>query len=180
MFKHEKVLWITQTAVLIAITIALQAATRLLGSNYITGSIVNLMLIISVMTCGLYTGLTVAAVTPVMATLLGVPGPTWPFIPFIAAGNMVLVTAWYFIGSKFKVNQFIAQCIALIVGAFAKFLIIHFGIVWFLMGIRTFNVIALMANPLSVPQLITASIGGVCAIILLPVLKKALKPIRNN
>jgi len=175
MFKHEKVLWITRTAVLIAIAIALQAVTRLFGSNYITGTVVNMMLIISVMTCGLYTGLTVAAVTPVMATLLGVPGPTWPFIPFIAMGNMVLVSAWFLIGNREKINRYLAYAIALITGAIVKFLVLHFGIVWILMGIRTFNIVALMANPLSVPQMITAAAGGVFAIILIPPLKKALK-----
>jgi len=175
MFKHEKVIWLTRTAVLIALTVALQAATRPLMSTYITGTVINLMLIISVMSCGFFTGVTVAAVSPVMATLVGVPGPTWIFIPFIAAGNIVLISAWYFIGNRAIINQYVSYLIALIIGAITKFLILHFGIVWLLMGIRTFNIVALMANPLSVPQLITASAGGVCAIILLPPLMKGIK-----
>jgi len=174
MFKHEKVVWITRTAVLIALTVALQALTLQLGNTIITGSIVNLMLIIAVMTCGLFTGLSVAAVTPIIAALLGIL-PTWLYIPFIAIGNMVLVSAWHFFDNSKIANQYISYGIALIVGALAKFSVIHFGIVWFLMGIRTFNIAALMANPLSIPQLITAATGGVCAIILLPSLLKAIK-----
>lgn len=172
--KNEKITWITRTAVLIAATVALQAATRLLGSTYITGSVVNLMLIIAVMTCGLYSGLTVSAITPVMATLLGI-GPTWLYVPFIAAGNMVLVVAWHFIGNRKIVNNYVSYIIALVAGAIIKFLIIHFGVVWIIMGIQTFNIAALMANPFSVPQLITATTGGICAIFLLPMLRKAVK-----
>jgi len=175
MFKHEKVLWITRTAVLIAIVITLQAATRVFANNYVTGSVVNLMLIISVMTCGLYSGMTVGAVTPFIAILVGVAGPTWSFAPFIALGNILLVTIWHFIGNREIVNKYVAQFIALVVGGLAKFAVLHFGIVWFQMGIKTFNPVALLANPLSVPQLITASIGGVCAILILPPLQKAIK-----
>jgi len=175
MFKHEKVLWITRTAVLVAIVITLQAATRVFASNYVTGSVVNLMLVISVMTCGLYSGITVGAVTPFIAILVGVAGPTWTFAPFIALGNILLVTIWHFIGNRDIPGRYMAQFIALIAGAIAKFLILHFGIVWLQMGIKTFNPVALIANPLSIPQLITASIGGLCAIIILPPLQKALK-----
>jgi len=174
MFKHEKILWITRTAVLIAITVALQAATRPLGQPYITGSIVNLMLIISVMTCGLYSGLTVGAITPIMAALL-VIAPSWLHAPFISAGNMALVLVWHLIGNREIGNRYIAYIAAMIVGALAKFVIIHFGVVWLMMGIRTFNVVALMANPFSIPQIITATIGGICAIILLPLLLKAIR-----
>ena len=175
MLKHKKVLWITRTAVLIAITVALQALTLQLGNQIITGSVVNLMLIISVMTCGLSAGLTVAAFTPVLPTLLGF-GPLWPIVPFIAAGNMVLVLLWHFIGNRNMGNKYIAYVFALIAGATGKFLVLYFGVVHialpYILGMPRHPVLTFM---FSYPQLITAATGGVCAIILLPSLGKAIK-----
>jgi uncharacterized membrane protein len=182
MFKHEKVLWITRTAVLIAITVVLQALTLQLGNQFITGSIVNLMLILAVMTCGLATGLTVSAVTPVLPTLLGF-GPLWPIVPFIALGNMALVTLWHFIGNRnIGNNIYIAYIMALVAGAVAKFLVLFFGVsrlaVPVLLSLPEPQA-TVISGLFSYPQLITASIGGVCAIILLPLLLKAIKQ-RNS
>ena len=181
MFKHTKILWITRTAVLIALTVVLQAATIQLGaglgpgSQYLTGSVVNLMLIISVMTCGLPTGLTVGVFTPIIPTLLGF-GPVWPIVPFIAAGNMALVTVWHFIGNRVIISKYVAYGIALIAGAAAKFFVLYIGIVRiaipYILGLPEGNLLSIM---FSYPQLITASIGGVCAVILLPPLLKAVK-----
>ena len=175
MLKHKKVLWITRTAVLIAITVALQALTLQLGNQIITGSIVNLMLVISVMTCGLPTGLTVAALTPVLPTLLGF-GPVWPIVPFVAAGNMVLALLWHVIGNRNMGNKYIAYALALFAGAIGKFLVLYFGVVHialpYILGMPGHPVLSFM---FSYPQLITAVTGGVCAIILLPSLGKAIK-----
>ena len=175
MFKHEKVLWITRTAILIALTVVLQAISLQLGNQYITGSIVNLMLIIAVMTCGLSTGLTVSIFTPVLPTILGF-GPPWLLLPFIAAGNMALVTVWHFVGNREIVNTYISYGIAAVAGAVAKFLVLYFGVVQiavpFILGLPEGNAVSIM---FSYPQLITAATGGVCAIILLPTLLKAVK-----
>jgi len=174
MLKHKKVLWITRTAVLIALTVVLQAATLQLGNQIITGSIVNLMLIISVMTCGLPTGLAVGIFSPVMPTLLGF-GPVWPVVPFIALGNMALVSAWHFIGNRKIGSIYVSYVIATIAGALVKFSILYFGIVRiampYILGLDRGHIMSVL---FSYPQLITASAGGVCAIILLPPLMKAI------
>jgi len=175
MFKHEKVLWITRTAVFIALTVALQALTLQFGNQFITGSVVNFMLIVSVMTCGLPTGLTVALFTPIMPTLLGF-GPVWPVVPFIIAGNMALVTLWHFIGNREILNTYVAHAIAMVAGAVAKFLVLFIGVVQivvpYILKLPEGNIMSVL---FSYPQLITASIGGVCAIIVLPILQKAIK-----
>jgi len=175
MFKHEKVLWITRTAVLIALTVALQALTLQFGNQFITGSIVNFMLIIAVMTCGLPTGLTVSFFTPILPTLLGF-GPVWPVIPFIIVGNAALVSIWFFIGNREIVNKYVTYAITVITGATAKFLVLYFGVVQiaipYILGLPEGNIMSIL---FSYPQLITASIGGVCAVIILPALQKALK-----
>ena len=169
----------TRTAVLIALTVVLQFfSLQLAGAlgpltQFVTGSIVNMMLILSVMTCGLPTGLTVALFTPILPTLMRF-GPMWPVVPFIIAGNMALVVLWHFIGNRKIVNTYVSYGLALISGAVAKFLVLYLGVVQlamrFIQGLPE-----ALAFMFSYPQLITASIGGVCAILLLPSLLKATK-----
>ena len=175
MFKHDKILWITRTAALIAITVVLQALTLQLGNQYITGSVVNLMLVLSVMTCGLPTGLTVASFSPILPTLLGF-GPVWPVVPFIVSGNMVFVALWHYLGNLKIVNEYFAYIVAMIVGAVAKFLILYIGVAQlampFILGLPEKHVMSVL---FSYPQLITASAGGILAIFLLPLLLKALR-----
>lgn len=73
---NKKTLWITRTAALTALLVVLQASTAALGSTLVTGTVVNLLLIISVMTCGAASGLSVAVLSPVLAKLIGI-GPLW-------------------------------------------------------------------------------------------------------
>lgn len=173
--KNKKhILWITRTAIFIALTIVFQALTLSLGNQYVTGSVVNMMLILSVMTCGLPTGLTVGAVTPILPTLMGF-GPVWPLVPFIILGNMVLITIWHFIGNiKIPVEN-ASYIIALIAGAGVKFGILYVGIVMIaaplILGVPEGHPVTIL---FSFPQIVTASLGGAAAIILLPALKRAI------
>ena len=176
MDNKQRILWITRTAIFIALLIVLQAATAPLGNPLITGSIVNLLLITSVMSCGLSSGLTVAVVSPVVAKFLGI-GPLWALIPFIAAGNIVLVLLWHFIGNRnIDGKKYVAYIIALIAAAVAKFLVLYVGIVQIavpiFLGLPEPQA-AVISNMFSIPQLITALVGGTLAVILFPRLKKA-------
>lgn len=171
--NRSRILWITRTAILIAITIVLQALTLQFGNQYVTGSIVNMMLVLSVMTCGLPTGLTVGAVSPILPTLMGF-GPLPPIVPFMMIGNMALVTVWHFVGNiKIPIDN-VSYIIAMIVGALVKFGILYFGIVRIaaplILGLPSGHPITIL---FSFPQLITASIGGTVAIVLLPTIKAA-------
>ena len=180
--RQKKVIWITRTAILIALLVVLQAATVPLGNNFITGSIVNAMLIISVMTSGIATGITVAAVSPVLPTLLGF-GPVWPLVPFIAAGNIVLVLLWHLIGNLKMRNKYIAYGIALPVAAVAKFIVLYLGVVKVAVALilqLPEKQATMISYLFSYPQLITAVIGGACAIIILPPLKKAIMKDRSG
>jgi len=176
---NKNVLWITRTAVFIATTVALQALTVLTipppGNQFVTGTIVNMMLILAVMTCKLPSGLVVASISPVIPTLLGF-GPLWPIVPFISAGNIVLVTMWHFIGNMKLPTKYLSYICALIIGASAKFSVLYFGIVRiaipYILGLPEGSVLSFM---FSYPQLITASAGGVFAILVLPALRKAIK-----
>ena len=175
--NKQRILWITRTAIFIALLIVLQASTAMLGNTLITGACVNLMLIMSVMTCGLGSGLTVAAISPVMAKLIGI-GPLWSLIPFMLAGNITLVLLWHFIGHrKIGKNQYVAYITALVVAAISKFLVLYFSIVRIAVPLLLDlpePQAKVISNMFSIHQLITASLGGVIAIVLFPRLKKAI------
>jgi hypothetical protein len=131
------------------------------------------------MTCGLATGLTVSAVTPILPSLIGFSSLSFYIVPFIAVGNMALVTLWHFIGNrKIGGTVYITYSIALITGAVAKFLILFIGVTQLAVPIilrMEEPQASIISATFSYPQLITASTGGVCAIILLPLLLKAVK-----
>ena len=81
--------WITQTAVMLAMLIALQSVTKPLG-QVVTGSCVNAILAMTALVCGLSSGLTVALLSPIFAFLLGI-APNLATVPAIMAGNTVFV-----------------------------------------------------------------------------------------
>jgi hypothetical protein len=175
----NKTLWITTTGILIALVIGMQAVTATLG-QLVTGSLVNLVLIVAVMICGLPSGLTVAVITPVAAKFLGI-GPLWPIIPFIIIGNIVIVTVWHFISKMSFANKHVVRCTAVIAGAGCKCFTLYIGIVQLAIPLLMLpeKQAAVISTMFSLPQLFTALIGGSIAVLILPVLEKAVKPKLN-
>ena len=172
------VLWITRTAIFLALLVVVQISTAPLGNTIITGSAVNAILIICVMICGLSSGLTIAMLSPVLAKLAGI-GPLWMLIPFIILGNMVLVLIWHILGNKpFGKKEIVAYVAAAIVAALAKFGVLYIGIVKiavpFMLDLKEMQAMVI-STMFSVPQLITALIGGLVAITIVPAMKKAIK-----
>ena len=68
---------LTRTAILIALLVALQAATKPLGNQFITGSCVNLVLAVAALFCGPASASIVAIVSPFFAYLLGIAPQIW-------------------------------------------------------------------------------------------------------
>jgi hypothetical protein len=171
--KNKGALWITTTAVFIALLIGVQLATAPL-SQFVTGPLVNMILIVSVMTCGLSSGMTVAFLSPVFAKLLGI-GPLWTIIPFIMIGNIVLVLIWHTVSRMSFNNEYLARIVTLITAAVSKFLVLYFGIVKIMIPLflnLPEKQAAVISNIFSIPQLFTAFIGGALAIGILPVIEK--------
>lgn len=179
MKSKSKIMWITRTAVFIALTIVVQALTRSIPSpagQYVTGSLVNVITIVAVILNGLAGGITVAALTPWLAFLLGVGPGLVQVVPCIMLGNIALVLVWYFIAGK--TDKIMPRyVIATVVAALAKFIVLYLLVVQLL--INTLHIVpekqsAIMSTMFSFPQLVTAIIGGILAIILVPLLKKGL------
>ncbi|MBQ3146543.1 MAG: ECF transporter S component [Oscillospiraceae bacterium] len=178
---NKKIRFITETAVMLALLVALQAVTKPLG-QLVTGSFVNTVLAVTVLFAGLYSGITVAVISPVLAYLLGI-APQILTVPAIMVGNTVYVVLLYFIAGK-NSRKIFRQIAAWLVAAAAKFAALYAVVVWLICGVFAEKLLAsgmlkapmLKALPatFSWPQLFTALIGGGVALLIAPVLRKAL------
>lgn len=156
-----------EALVILAVLIgAAITAPLLFKEQLITGTIVNATLFIGVSLLGSRDGLLIGLVPSSVALAAGLLSPFLaPMIPFIIAGNAILVLA--FSGLK-NINYWVG----VIAGSLLKF--------GFLYGMSTI-IIKLLVNEhfasaaakmLSWPQLITALCGGVVAFVILKLIKK--------
>ena len=178
----KKILWITETAALLALLITLQALSKSAG-QLVTGSFVNAVLAISALVAGLGSGITVAVISPVLAYLLGI-APQILTVPAIMAGNCVYVAVLYFVAGK-DIKRYVRQVAAWLSAAVAKFAVLYAIVVGLICGIFADALLAsgILKAPMlktlpamfSAPQLITALIGGAVALVITPILRKALR-----
>ena len=179
---RKKIRWITETAVMLALLVALQALTKGFG-QFVTGSCVNAVLAISVLVGGLGCGITVALISPVLAFLFGI-APQVLTVPAIMIGNTVYVVLLHFIAGKNSKN-ILRQVAAWITAAAAKFAALYAIVVWVICGLLAEPLMAAgtlkapmlktLPATFSWPQLVTALIGGAVALLIVPVLRKALR-----
>ena len=173
-----KVQWITRTGVLLAVLIVLQAVTKSLG-QLVTGSCVNAVLAVAALTCGLGSGLVIALVSPVLAFLLGI-APQLVTVPAIMAGNAVCGLVL----SRIAAGGTVKKVLLWLAAAIAKFAVLYLLVVKLICGVMAPGLLeggmlkAPMLKALPVmfagPQLFTALIGGGIALLMAPVLRKAL------
>jgi len=172
----KKTLWITETAVMIALLIALQAVTKPAG-QFVTGSCVNLVLAMSVMVGGLWCGVTVALLSPFFAFLLSIGPALLPVVPLVAVGNIVLVAVLYFITGKHLTPKSPMAWAGVAAAAAAKCLTLYLMIVKMLIPALSLPAkqAAVLSASFSWPQIVTALIGGTLAVLIAPAVRKALQ-----
>ena len=178
---NKKIRWITETAVMLALLVSLQALTKPMG-QLVTGSCVNAVLAVSALVGGLSCGLTVALISPILAFLLGI-APQILTVPAIMVGNSVFVVLLSLLADKSGRNIG-KQLVAWIAAAAAKFVSLYAIVVWLICGVLSENLLAsgVMNAPMlkalpatfSWPQLFTALIGGAVALLIVPVVRKDL------
>lgn len=172
---------VTGTAVMLALLVTLQAITKPVG-QLVTGSCVNAVLAITVLWAGMSSGITVALVSPICAYLLGI-APNFVTVLPITIGNVCFVVLLRLIaGSNHKP-------VALVAAADVKFVVLYVLVVKVICGIasgalldKTLGKVVVLAPPMpkmlptmfAWPQLFTALIGGTAALLITPVLRKAL------
>lgn len=171
---NDKVKKLVRASLLLAIAIIIQ----ILGKNipeinqFLVGPIVNAILIITAFVCGTWWGVGVGVLTPVIAWLVGqLPGPMAPFIPFIMIGNALFVIFFGILKNQQKWGKYIG----LILGSFVKFLFLSFSaaklITVFNIGLPQ-KIASKLVIMMGIPQLITALIGSIIALVLIKTLTK--------
>ena len=178
---NQKIRWVTETAIMLALLVTLQALTKGFG-QFVTGSCVNAVLAVAVLVGGLGCGLTVALISPVLAFLLGI-APQILTVPAIMAGNAVFVVLLHFVADRSGKNV-VRQIIAWLAAAVSKFAVLYAIVVWLICGVLAESLLTsgMLKKPMlsalpatfSWPQLVTALIGGAVALVIVPVLRKAL------
>ena len=183
---NQKVRTITQTAVMLALLVALQAVTKPLG-QLVTGSCVNAVLALTALLVGMHGGIAVALLSPVFAFLFGI-APNFVTVLPIMAGNLCYVVLLRLIAGE--QNVLWRQPLALVVAAGTKFAVLYLLVVKLicgpaadlLLGKKVGDIVVLAPPMLKMlptmfawPQLFTALIGGTVALLCCPVLRKALK-----
>lgn len=167
--KNRNIRLLVRTAVLLALLVVLQAATKAAG-QLVTGSCVNAVLAVAAWMAGPWGALAVAIVSPFAAFLLGVGPQLIAVVPMIAVGNAVYVL----ILSRARAPK--GRLIASPVAAIAKFLALYLLVVKLLCSVLPLSQkqIIMFSTMFSWPQLVTALIGAAVALAIVPVLKKAL------
>lgn len=182
----KKTLWLTETAVMLALLITLQALTKPLG-QLVTGSCVNAVLAIAVLLIGMSSGITVAVISPVCAYLLDI-APNFVTVFPIMIGNVCFVVLLRLIAGKSHKPVW-KQPVALISAAGVKFGVLYLLVVKVICGVASGallgkklgdivvlapDMLKLLPTMFAWSQLFTALIGGAVALLIAPVLRKAL------
>ncbi|WP_369018323.1 ECF transporter S component [Thermatribacter velox] len=157
--------WLTRTAVLLALTLAVQS----LGlPQWFTGPLVNAFLLLASLVSGIGSGVLVGLLTPWIALLRGIlPPPLAPMVPFIMLGNALLVIIFSLVRRKKEVLWL--SIVALVLAALGKYLLLSQAVRYLV------EVPPRVAQAMQVPQLLTALGGGAIALSIERALKKALK-----
>jgi hypothetical protein len=170
--RNKSILKLTQTSILLAIALVFQmVGSRFPGINqYIVGSMINAVLLLTTYICGTFYGAAIAVLTLWTALLAGQLKPALaPFIPFIMLGNLILVLCFGVLCGKGNLGKYIG----VIMAAAAKFIFLYLSAVKlifvFKLSIPAPAVKALSVS-MGITQLFTALIGGILALGLIKLL----------
>ncbi len=173
---------LAQTGLLLALCIASQFFKNL--SVYITGPIVNTIIIISVLAVGLGSGIIISVIAPITAYLItaspiitAIPA----VMPMIMIGNCILAVFVWFFEKKLRFPGKLP--VGMIAGSIVKSAFMAFVIINILFsmfgGALNEKQLAMGRTTFSTVQLITALIGSVLAYLIWLPLKKYLSKENN-
>ena len=159
---------ITLTSLLLAICVVSQFIKNI--NVYVTGSIVNTCLIISVLYCGCYSGVILSVVTPVTSFFItGSPIiASLPIImPLIMIGNIILVICISLLKDRYKKLIIIPMIIGITLKSIFMGITISLIVLSFFLPENMLAKKEVFQFTFSLIQLITGIIGSVLASIIL-------------
>lgn len=184
MDTNKKVIWITRTALFLAVALIAQLIGMNMGGalfgQLLTGSLVNMALIIAGIVVGKSSGCTIALLSPLLAFLFGMMKFA-PAIPVVMVGNIAIVVitslAYNYLLSKTgaPLMQKVFIFAGMVVGACAKCAVMWLSAL-FILPIFVTVPPAIVAS-FALPQVITGTMGGLIAIFIIPSLLKVKRTI---
>ncbi len=188
--KNKSTLWIARTGLMLALLVVAQfigsklipAGAVILGpmsvTQLITGSLVNMVLILTAAVVGVWSGTAVGILSAVLALVLGIQGQ--PIVtPAIALGNVIIVlVTWLFFHMAAKKGQKpygVYGIAGIVLGAAAKCAFLWLTVPALLTLVPEIKPAAAekLSLMFSYPQLVTALIGGALALLVIPAVKRA-------
>ena len=179
--QQKAIRFICQTALGIALVVLAQLLGKLFPAGavvigplsvtqLITGSLVNCVLFVFAARTGVLAGICIGLFSSFLAFLLGIGPALVQVVPVVACGNALLAGLF-----GLSCNKGWKQEIAMVVCAVVKcaFLWASVPAVIASLGTVPAKQAAVMSAMFSWPQGVTALIGGVLALVILPRLKKA-------
>ncbi len=141
----------------------------IIHSQPITGSLVNMSLILAVFLVGPLEAVLLGLMPSVFALASGLlPLPLTPIVPFIMAGNAILVGIYYYLGRK-------NFGIAIAAAGFGKFLFLYAVINLLISFLPNGKQMLPLVSMMGWAQFLTAVSGGILAYIILSLVKKLKK-----
>ncbi|MBP9015302.1 MAG: ECF transporter S component [Candidatus Atribacteria bacterium] len=126
--------------------------------QFFTGPLVNAFLLLAALLNGMWSGVIIGLFTPGIAFIRGILAPPLgPMIPFIMAGNAILVIVFSLIAGKR--GNLVREIIGVILGSFLKYLLLSQAVTWIV------QLPPPVAKAMQTPQLFTALGGGAIALI---------------
>jgi hypothetical protein len=140
--------------------------------QWITGPIVNAILIITLFLVGIRSAMVLAFVPSLMALSGGLlPAVLAPVVPFIMISNIIFVLAIDYIYQNFKdANR--GYWLGIVVGAGLKFIFLILSVNFISKLLIKQGLVAKVAQMMSWPQFATAVVGGMIAWVVLKWLKR--------
>lgn len=168
----NKTRFLTRTALLLAVAIAFQIFGKFIPyNNFIVGPIVNAVLLVATAAAGLWSGVAISVIAPLVSAFTNkaaIAPLIIGFSPFIIIGNIIIVLAFHFLRKKNAV-------VAVGLGSVLKFGFLYAAISVFTSMVEMQpKVAATLTGLFSWPQLFTALAGGAIALVILKLAGKSL------
>ena len=175
----RNILKITQTALLLALLLVIQFLTIPYG-QIVTGTLVNLILLLGVMLIGWGPGIFIAFTSPLSAFMLGFGPALIQVVVFIAGANCLFVTLAWLLARKSIIDRkkTIVSIFALIAAGVAKTAFLWIGLVKIALPLLpglTPQQNTVIAASFTWPQLLTAFTGSLLALFSVPILHQVLR-----
>ena len=182
MHMRKKILFLTRTALLLAVVIAFQLFGKMIPyNNFIVGPVVNTALLVATAAAGLWSGIAISVIAPLVSAFTN-KAPLAPLViaysPCIIIGNIIIVLAFWLFRKKIELpGEITGGILGVIAGSVLKFGFLYGSITIFISMVSDIKPqqAAALTSMFSWPQLFTALAGGAIALAVLRLAGKALE-----